>query len=268
MTMDKPIAEIWLFYPDASAHLYKSVADALGDVCESESWEFQAKLIYGASAPQGRPLAKILNQDATNLYKRLHRARVGVWQIGDARAPTTPQPRHVRKDYVSLADFVRHKAFHARLPRRGFAESWRAHLSGFQEWLSVTGCENEGDPRCLPFHVFDTRFNIDRLASAGGRSDFGAEHGPQSSRIDNRGRRWIRPKGQFHGREILNVAGRELAPGFHWDVSAQSSKFELTTSSEILMVRKGGYINVYPDGYIRGGNGARKVHSHRKEKAR
>ena len=268
MTTDKPTAEIWLFRPDASAHLYKSVADALRDVCEGENWEFQERRIHYERVPQGRPLAKILNEDATNLYKRLHRARVGVWQIGDARAPATPQPRHARKDYVSLADFVRHKAFHARLPRREFAESWRAHLCEFQEWLSVTGCENEADPRWLPFHIFDTRFDIGRLASAGGRSDFRAEHGPQSSRTDAKRRRWKRPSGPLHGREILNVAGRELARGFHWDVSARSSSFELATSSETRIIRKGGYINVYPDGYMRGGNGARKVYSHRKEKAR
>ena len=266
MTMTEQSAEIWLFHPKANADSYKPVARLIQDACESENWRFHVRHIHGERAPQGRPLKKILNEDATNLYKRLHRARVGVWQIGDALAPTTPQPRHARKDYVSLADFVRHKAFHARLPRDGFAESWRESLVGFQEWLSAIGCENEADPRCLPFHVFDTRFNIDRLASAEGRSDFAAAHGWQSSRVDDRGLTWSR--GQRHGRETLNVAGRELARGFHWDVSPNLSNASLSNSSETWRVSRRGYVNAYPDGYIRDGNGARRIYPPRKKKTR
>ena len=262
MKMDGRPVEIWLFHPKVNSHLYKGVANELRAVCESEDWEFLARHIHGERAPQGRPLAKILNQDATNLYKRLHRAGVGVWQIGDARAPTTPQPRNARKDYVSLADFVRHKAFHARLPLDGFKESWREPLFGFQQWLSAIGCENEADPRCLPFHVFDTRFDIDQLASACGRSSFTKTHGPQSSRMDDRELTWSRAR-QMHGREILNVAGRELAQGFHWDVSHSASNASLGNSSETWRVNKRGYVNIYPDGHIRGGRGgrgARKVY--------
>ena len=134
MTMDKPIAEIWLFHPDANAHLYKSVADALGDVCEGENWEFRTRRIYGARAPQGRPLAKILSEDATNLYKRLHRARVGVWQIGDARAPTTPQPRHAPKTTFRLpiSSATRHftPAFPATDSRNRGARLYQSSKSG------------------------------------------------------------------------------------------------------------------------------------------
>lgn len=256
MKMDGRPAEIWLFHPDDNARLYKRVSNELRAVCESEDWEFKARRIYGERAPQGRPLANILNQDATNLYRRLHEAKVGVWQVGDARAPTTPKPRrHARKDYVSLAEFVRHKAFHARLPRNGFEESWREPLFGFRQWLSAIGCENEADPRCLPFHVFDTRFDIDRLESACGRSRFATAHGPQSSRRDDRRLTWRR--GKPHGREILHVAMRELAQGFHWDVSHSASNASLGNSSETWRVNKGGYVNVYPDGHIRG---ARKVY--------
>ena len=258
--MDARPAEIWLFHPNVNAHLYKGVSNALRAVCESEDWEFKARRIYGESSQRGRPLAKIRNEDATNLYKRLHRARVGVWQIGDARAPATPQPRNARKDYVSLAEFVRHKAFHARLPHDGFEESWREPLFGFRQWLSAIGCENEADPRCLPFHVFDTRFDIDQLASASGRSCFANAHGPQSSRIDDREITWRRVRGQGHGRETLNVAGRELAQGFHWDVSHSASNASLGNSSETWCINKRGYVHVYPDGHIRGGKGAKKVY--------
>ena len=257
MKMDGRPAEIWLFHPYGNAHLYKRVSNELRAVCESENWEFQTRRIYGERAPRGRPIAKIRNEDATNLYKRLHRARVGVWQIGDARAPTTPKPRHARKDYVSLADFVCHKAFHVGLSRNGFAESWREPLCDFQQWLSAIGCENESDPRCLPFHIFDTRFDIDRLASASGRSSFTKTHGPQSSRIDDRGLTWHR--GKRHGREILHVAMRELAQGFHWDVSNDRSNARLGNSSETWRVNKRGYVNIYPDGHIRGGRRARRV---------
>lgn len=63
-----------------------------------------------------------------------------------------------------------------------------------------------------------------------------------------------------HGREILNVAGRELARGFHWNVSHSASNASLGNSSETWSVNKGGYVNVYPDGHIRGGSGAKKVY--------
>ena len=40
-----------------------------------------------------------------------------------------------------------------------------------------------------------------------------------------------------HGREILNVAGRELAQGFHWDVSHSASEASLGNSSETWRVK-------------------------------
>ena len=63
-----------------------------------------------------------------------------------------------------------------------------------------------------------------------------------------------------HGREILHVAMRELAQGFHWDVSHSASNARLGNSSETWRVNKGGYVNVYPNGHIRGGKGSRKVY--------
>ena len=258
-------AEVWLFYPEGGGPTAKT-RRWIESQCESRGWSLNLRPTGKTRSPEGRPLGPIKNEDATNLYRRIHRVRVGVWQIDAAHVPIKPQPKIVVRDYVPLHRFIAHKAFHRRIPMEGFETQWSSSLAAFSAWLEQVGCEGESDPRCLPFPVFDTKFDISELATQEGRSAFALIHGPQSSRIDHNQLRWHR--GPYHGHTQLQVAGRNLAPGFHWDVMNQRTEQRITTTSEVWRIGKNGYVNVYPDQHIRQGHSSKRVLLAKKAKAR
>lgn len=248
--------EVWLFYPGGGGPTTQ-VRRWIASQCESRGWSLNPRPTGKTRSPEGRPLGPISNEDATNLYKRIHRVRVGVWQIGTAHAPIKPQPRMVVRDYVPLHRFIAHKAFHRRIPMEDFESQWSSSLTAFCTWLGQIDCEGEGDPRCLPFPVFSTKFNVSDLASREGRSVFAQIHGPQSSRRDDNELRWHR--GPHHGQAQLQVAGRVLAPGFHWDVTNRATEQRITTTSEVWRIGKNGYVNVYPDQHVRQGHSCKRL---------
>ena len=261
--------EVWLFSPIGRGpkdQIWRRVKAE----CRARGWSAVSRTTHGRRTVEGRPLSPIRNEDATNLYKRIHRARVGVWQVGHAHAPIKPSPQPVVSDYVTLHRFIRHKAFHYRLSTNDFDSKWRSSLAAFDVWLQQACCEGEGDPRCLPFHVFRTDFEIDALATLTGRAEFTKTHGPQSARRDSNDLIWNRPKGAYHGGDALHVAGRDLVRGFHWDVSSGPKRRRITTTKEIWEIGPGGYVNVYPDQHIRirESRVARRHRPRRKRKAR
>ena len=162
-------------------------------------------------------------------------------------------------DYVHLHRFISNKAFHCKIPNENPNKHLTSSLTAFHSWLEQMHCEGESDSRCLPFHIFKTDFDINDLALYEGRSNFAQIHGQQSSRVDNNQLSWNRPKGAYHGQEILQVAGRDLVAGFHWDVSNSSTKKRITTTSEIWEVSANGYVNIYPDQHIRQGGLAKRL---------
>ena len=249
MVIDRDV-EVWLFGPPGGGltNLMWRMVEA---ECSARGWSAVLRRTHKRRTSEGRPIGPIDNQDATNLYRRIHRLRVGVWQIGRAHAPIKPCPRPVMNDYVEISRFVRHKAFHCRLPTTGLDGEWRSSLAAFDAWLQQVSCEGEGDPRCLPFHAFGTDFEIDRLGTAGGDAEFARAHGPQSARIDSNGLLWNRPRGAFHGGETLHVAGRDLVSGFHWDVSSGGTRKRLTTTKDVWEIGPNGHLNVYPDQHVR-----------------
>ena len=257
--------EVWLFHPAGMPARIKRMIES---ECAARRWSLTPpRQTRRVQTPEGRPLGLIASRDAINLYRRAHRARVGVFQIGDAHVPIKPHPRSTVRDYVRLRGFVRHKAFHVRIPQNAVDSQWSSSLATFQRWLDGTWCDGEGDPRCLPFHVFETDFETSRLSSAEDRSAFEQMHGPQSSRVDDRQLRWARPPGAHHGRETLHVSGYGLIRGFHWDVSSERGK-SVTTISGTWEIHRGGHVNVYPDAYIREGRSSRRITSTKKAKAR
>ena len=251
---DRPV-ELWLFYPDNSPSLARKAKQIIRAECEKRQWTFQDRPTH-LIKPNGRPIGRVRPEDATNLYKRIHRARVGVWQIENANVPQRPQPRNTTNDYITLGRFVCHKAYHSRLPKNSIDNAWISSLEGFPTWVKGIDCENEGDPRCLSLHVFDTRFEVGRLTCQDGRERFAGIHGAQSSRLDEKGLKWTR--GAFHGHETLQVAGRELTTGFHWDVEGKP-KQRIITTSDVWEFKPNGYVNVYPDAYIRRTSKAKRV---------
>ena len=249
--------EVWLFRPKNDGRI-NAAENIIRSECHTRGWNLQLRWLQERRGMGGRVRSLINSEDAVNLYKAIHRRRVGVWHTGEALAPIVPWPESPRH-YIGLRDFVRHKAFCRNLFADPIHKQWLAALSEFESWFSGIWCENEGDPRCLPFHVFKTSFSTDRLASRQGRIAFANGHGPQSSRADDNGLRWNRPQGQYHGREVVQIAGRDLVRGFHWDVENLGGDQTLSSVSEVWVISKGGYVNVYPDEHIRKGKRSRPI---------
>ena len=150
-----------------------------------------------------------------------------------------------------VSRFVRYKAYAAPLPDDPTAVS--ACLDEYDAWCGCVGCENDNDPRCLPLHVFKSvHTELDTLAQ---RRRFDKEHGTGTRRLDGNGLAWRLDPAAFHGWDTLHVAGHELVPGFHWDVSAGTggSGTVTTPTERWTITAKRGYVNVYPDGHVRGG---------------
>ena len=115
-------------------------------------------------------------------------------------------------------------------------------------WCQDTGCENHHDPRCLPFHIFESeQINLDTPEE---RRRFNEIHGPGGRRRDDRDFSWCLGPGAFHGNDVLHVAGHTLPRGFHWDVSVQANPKTITTPTERWQVAR--YINIAPDANLRG----------------
>ena len=264
--MTRPSTEIWLFHPvgQGGNKQFKRVEDE----CKQRGWKFSRRQTRRIISSEGRIFRVVDVQDATNLYRRIHRSRVGVWQIGKAQVPISPGLAPTPKRVVTLKGFVTHKAFHYTIPKGKFLSAWRSSRDEFDEWMSRVDCEGEGDPRCLPLHMFASELDLSILATKEGRSVFDECHGPQSNRVDARQVHWRRPLGSYHGRDVLSIAGRSLAKGFHWDVSTKHSTQRINTTSEIWEIRRGGYVNVYPDQHVRGGRLFRRVKLSSKRKAR
>ena len=253
---ERPV-EVWLFYPENTPSVVNQAKQIIRAECEKRQWAFQDRPTH-LIKPDGRPIGQVKPQDATNLYQRIHRARVGVWQIEYANVPIRPKPKNTIADYITLSRFVLHKAYHKTLPAISLEDTWWPSLEEFLVWVEGTYCEGETDPRCLPFHVFETKLDLAVLESRDGRRGFARMHGAQSSRSDENGFKWTR--GVLHGQGTLQVAGWELTTGFHWDVAGKAKQL-VTTTSQVWQIKPNGYVNVSPDAHIRGNRkGAKQVY--------
>ena len=264
--MTERTVEVWILY---SAPNRQSVASAITQVrasCDLMHWEVR-EIPVKPIRINGRPFGEMKSEDAVNLYKSIHRAKVGIWQVGRAHAPAKPQPDDKIKDYIRLETFVRYKAFHRMVQAADFFDLWNLSMEDFQTWLTGAHCENEGDPRCLPLHLFRTKADFEGLGTQKARTDFAVSYGNQSARKDADGLLWNRPRGGLHGRDGLHVAGRELAIGFHWDVTAGRNGGKIVSPEGVWSLDANHYANIYPDAHVRAGQGAsrRKL---RKQKAR
>lgn len=250
--------EMWLTYPRIKSRSPKQLRftqarEMISSECKARGWNFN--VVFSCILhPDGRYREAIPPDDATALYKRAHNARVGVWQFGDTYVPTRPMLSKNPRHYQALERFLNHKAFRFKVGKRNFADVWESSLIAFQEWLDRIDCEGHSDPRCLPLHIFDTSVHIPILATANGRRAFANRHGAPSSRQDDSDLRWRSPRGGLHGGDQLNVSGYELPRGFHWDVDSRKRRRRVYTTEGEWRIERGGYLNIYPDGYIRTGN--------------
>ena len=235
--------EIWVVFPNTDRGRTARMRDELRRECPKRGLGLQW-IRSIAKRVDGRPLDFLSGIDAVKLYRRSHRALVGVLFTG--RPVILPRPgRAVRpEETIALALFVRYKAYAAQLPVRLSCLS--SCLDAYESWCRNTGCDNGHDPRCLPFHIFQSEHTD--LDTPGERRHFNGIYGPGTRRRDERNFSW--DLGPFHGREVLHVAGHRLPPGFHWDVSVQANPKRITTPTECWQVSS--YINIAPDAHLRG----------------
>ena len=247
--------EVWIVFPRTARARIAAVRERLRRECRTRSWRLQEVIPKLERRIDGRPLMLIAGEDAVKLYRRSHRARVGVFHTGRPCVRLMPRARIS----MAVAQFVRYKAYASPLPDDAAAVS--GCLDAYDAWCRRIGCVGGHDPRCLPFHVFESGHT--ELGTPEQRRHFDQVHGTGALRRDGKRLTWCLDPAAFHGRDTLQVAGYALSRGFHWDVSADNggSPTVTTLTERWEISRKSGYLNVYPDGHVRGRVPyARKLH--------
>jgi hypothetical protein len=257
--------EVWLFYPDRSAADTQRFRATIQQLCASKGWSFQSRPAKVAERG-GRPLAIVRADDSRNLYKRCHQVKVGVATVDQCSISLDPrfleslgQNRSVMRVIADKACWMGSFPLGRAIRGGPLTATERARIDSLERW-QLADWQAGNDPRALPLYVFSPGLERWTFRTAGGRQRFGEKYGPPARRMDDRGLFWIRAD-HFHGAETVRLAGiHELPRGFHWDVTQERRRStELTTLTEAWRVRDGGYINVYPDAYIRSGRNSTRV---------
>jgi hypothetical protein len=246
-------AEVWILFPEAERATTAGFRRDLLERCQRRSWTLVQRPIRRFRDPSGRPLTVIDPNDAANLYRRMHRARLAVFLIGTAHVREDPSQRV--RSLIPIERYIRYKSWFVKVDMKRIDDQ----LDSFQRWLQNVYCTDEHDPRCLPMHIFDAPADWKELHTIPGRKKFEDSFGPGSRRMDSRGLEWAQATARHGGREPLYVAGMELTLGFHWDLSRGRRKVRVCTSNEVWQLLPEGHLNVYPDGYIRKGSQSRRV---------
>lgn len=250
--------EVWVVFPQAARQRTRDVRDRLRKECAARSWPRPQEKAFPEKRVKGRPLRVLAGTDAANLYQRSHRARVGVFHVGRPSVRLRPHAYVFSAGALAtLERFVRHKAYESPLPENPAKVS--DALDFYEAWCRRVECDSGRDPRCLPFHIFKSgQFSLEKAEE---RQRFNATYGSGAHRQDDNNFDWTLDPTRFHGREVLHVAGHELAPGFHWDVAVDRGRKIITTPTEQWRVDE--YVNVTPDAHLRGREPfARKIRSY------
>ncbi len=198
---------------------------------------------------------------ADELYRRSHRANLGVVTVDDASVASDPRRPDEWKGRIAAPKFFRYKAFligRFELARaRDFSGNLTAdevrQFDAFARWDGLADPEGLDDPRHLPLPVFDPGQEWPRLNSIAGRREFRRKFGGPGPRIDRRRMTWTRAA-DLHTSVPLAVSGYALPTGFHWDVNLpRGGPVEVMNHREVWQVHRDGYINVHPDSHLRDG---------------
>ena len=217
----------------------------LATVCNDRGWGFHPRSVITSRRPDGRPILLVARDVAAGLYPRVHRSRVAILVFGtDPRVPLHPRETEALRlgKHVPLRRFVEYKSCWIRIPNDPTNDSW---VGEFASWSERIECEGERDPRCLPFHVFSG--NGIGLHGADRRQAFDERYGSGADRVDEADSHWILNPHEYHGMESLQVAGRELRRGCHWDVTADNWRI----STPVGLWTVAGHVNIYPDAHVR-----------------
>lgn len=229
--------------------------DSYQHACEERGWNFQPRVLEPMKAPTGRPILPITISDARGLYPRSHRTQVATLVFGtDPVVPLRPSlVEAVRfRRTVPLRQYLDYKSCWVRVPNDPDNLTW---AGVFESWCASVECEDEHDPRCLPFHVFTG--NGGGLRAVEVRQAFNERYGSGARRRDESSLDWVLTPRLYHGTESLTIAGYRCRPGFHWEV-AGSHPWRLATPVGVWEGK--GHVNVYPDAHIRPkGHNVRKI---------
>lgn len=257
--------EVWLLAPGNQRQRTEAFRKYVGGLCQARGWRFEYRPTYVANTPHGR--VRMLDAAAANeLYRRVHRAVVGVLTVEDASVTLDPRDPAAGRGRLTVSNLLRYKAFFlGRLALERVAD-FRGNLShgellqfdAFGQWGGLADDEGQDDPRYLPMHVFVPGEVWDRLDTQGGRQSFRREFRNEPW-IDRRRMTWTRTD-VLHTRDVLAIAGRLLPAGFHWDTSLERrGPVQLISHAEVWRVDRGGHLNVHPDAYFRQGRRSVRV---------
>ncbi len=259
------VAEVWFFAPARESEDQIRIRRIIQRKCEGEKLSFHVrrsepvKVAGGPNAGRAFDLVKL--EDARNLYTQIHRAHVVVISSSGCYIRRDPSSNPVRKkQLISLEGFIRYKA-----PFRLFRSP--SESERFEDRIMALAAKdpanNVHDPRILPLHVFDAEREWERLGEELGMSEFRSRFGGGSIRVDRGRREWAKAKA-MHGGDALKVCGVEIPRGYHWDVTRRNGDERITTTHEVWKLPgSGSYCNIYPDGYVRPGQGSGKNKSRR-----
>jgi hypothetical protein len=251
--------ELWLFSPDSQRAPTAQFRSALGRACRQRGWGFEERTTRALTTLAGQ-VQTVEPPEVHELYRRIHRANVGVATIDDASVAVDPRTPE-KSERLSLSNFVRYKAFFVGRFDLSRATDYQGRLGpreidqldAFGGWRGLVDRQGQDDPRHLPLHVFTPGEVWDQLDTAGGRDRFRRLFGPPNIRTDRRRLTWTRAIVR-HTNEPQQVGGEQLPVGFHWDVSlSRGGTIHVLSHSEVWWVRRRGYLNVHPNAYIRGG---------------
>ena len=246
---------LWVILPASPSKSQSTCISALRTKIESLEASVSEVRVRNMKGIAGIEFPLIPARDVAGLYRRAHRTRTAVIAFGSTKILLDISERPSNKGCVSLEQFVRYKCSYGLISRPAEVDGVLANAIA---WMNNTHCEGTRDPRCLPAAVFETREQYS-LNTRTERQVFMRLH--KASRrggdlIDVCDRTW--QIGPEHTMELIQVAGRTLPVGFHWDVQARRDSV-IVTGWERWKLRGRGYTNVHPDALIRGGN-ATKTH--------
>lgn len=253
-------SEIWLIVPKVRDRGDPAISRAIRRESERKGWEHRLVRPELHRDSAGKPIALLEPTLANNLYQRAHRARLAVFATVEVEVQLNPTRRRLDPKWlVRLSRLLRYKAFHRRIAGAALSPEL---LPEFEAWAAARHCESDRDPRVLPLHSFCPLTDCDRLHLAEGRARFERSFGPPLRRTGEQGLLW-RPDPSHHaGREPQNVAGLALTPGFHWDLEGER-RAQLLSLVDVWDVPRRRHANVYPNGFVRPGEGVRRVGSAR-----
>lgn len=187
--------------------------------------------------------------EADRLYRLVHRGYDAVFQTGQARVLLNPTKMLETSNSRPLAQVVNHKAFFVQFDGITSASDT---FETFDDWSKRAHCDSRRDCRVLPLHMFAPSRDWGALEAKDDRDAFEKSHGRPLQLKDEKARHW-KQTNAWHGNDTLTIAKFELPTGFHWDVQSPNHTSRMSSLTAAWRFDSGAYVNVSPDGHVRGG---------------